>query len=76
MSKKSSIHKALGERLRNAREAKGWSQLKLAHILGYQGPNAGAFISKVEAGHQEPRLKTLRAIGERLGVSLEALLAK
>ena len=54
----------------------GYSQLKLAHALGYKGPDAGAFLSKIESGKHIPTVPTLLAIAGKLGTSLEALLAK
>jgi len=66
----------IGPNIRDARTAKGITQLALAHKIGYSGDDAGAYISRVEAGQQEPRLGTLAAIAKALGVSVSDLLAK
>lgn len=67
--------RALGENIKHARTAKGLTQLTLAHAIGYTGDDAGAYISRVEAGLQEPRLETLSRIAEALGVAVCSLLA-
>jgi transcriptional regulator with XRE-family HTH domain len=65
---------ALGEAIRRARTTKGLTQLALAHALGYEGDDAGAYISRVESGHQSPRIETLSRIADALGVTVCALL--
>jgi len=62
--------------IREARERRALTQLALAHKIGYRGDDAGAYICRLEAGQQEPRLKTLRKIAEALGVKLAVLLEK
>lgn len=64
----------LGENIRRVREAKGYTQLSLAHKMGYSGDDAGAFVSRVESGKQEPRLETIFSFAEALGVDLKELL--
>lgn len=66
----------LGENIRLARSARGITQLALAHAIGYAGDDAGAYISRVESGHQAPRIDTLERIANALGVTVCALLAK
>lgn len=56
--------KAVGERLKAAREAAGLSQRKLA----FSGCSP-AYISRIEAGDRIPSLQLLRELGTRLGVS-------
>lgn len=65
----------LGENIKHARMARGITQLALAHAIGYTGDDAGAYISRVESGHQEPRIDTLQRIAEALNVSVCDLLS-
>lgn len=60
--------KAVGERLRAAREAAGVSQRQLA----FSGCSP-AYISRIEAGDRIPSLQLLRELGRRLGVSEDYL---
>ena len=60
--------RAVGERLRAAREAAGLSQRQLA----FQGCSP-AYISRIEAGDRIPSLQLLRELGRRLGVSEDHL---
>ena len=58
----------VGERLREARRAKGLSQ----RDLSFPGCTA-AYISRIEAGQRAPSVQLLRELGQRLGVSAEFL---
>jgi transcriptional regulator with XRE-family HTH domain len=60
--------RAVGERLKQAREAAGLSQRQLA----FQGCSP-AYISRIEAGDRIPSLQLLRELGRRLGVSEDYL---
>src|SRR5215212_512807 len=60
--------KAVGERLRQAREAAGLSQRQLA----FAGCSP-AYISRIEAGDRIPSLQLLRELGKRLGVTEDYL---
>ncbi len=60
--------KAVGERLRAAREAAGLSQRQLA----FSGCSP-AYISRIEAGDRIPSLQLLREMGRRLGVTEDYL---
>ena len=65
----------LGRALRKARIRKNWSQLTLAHKLGYTGPDAGAFISRLERGHQKGmQTRSMLPMAKVLGVTLDDLL--
>jgi len=64
----------IGRNIKEARAKKEMTQLALAHAIGYTGDDAGAYISRVEAGSQEPRLDTLSRIAEALGVLVCSLL--
>ena len=65
--------KTLGTRILEARTRAGVTQLDLAHKVGLSGDGAGAYISRVEADRQEPRIGTLRKIAKVLGVRLSDL---
>jgi tetratricopeptide (TPR) repeat protein len=60
--------RAVGERLKAAREAVGLSQRQLA----FSGCSP-AYISRIEAGDRIPSLQLLRELGRRLGVSEDYL---
>jgi tetratricopeptide (TPR) repeat protein len=60
--------KAVGERLKAAREAAGLSQRQLA----FSGCSP-AYISRIEAGDRIPSLQLLRELGRRLNVSEDFL---
>lgn len=67
---------ALGQNIKAARTKANMTQLALAHAIGYEGDDAGAYISRVESNHQAPRIDTLERIAEALGVPVCSLLAK
>jgi tetratricopeptide (TPR) repeat protein len=60
--------RAVGERLRVAREAAGLSQRQLA----FTGCSP-AYISRIESGDRIPSLQLLRELGRRLGISEDYL---
>ena len=53
----------IGEKVRNARKQKGYSQVELAGIVGI----AQASLSSIESGKTEPLKKTLIALAKALG---------
>ncbi len=65
----------LARNIRAARLALGFTQLELAHALGFKGGDAGAYISRVEGGLSEPRLPMLGKIARALRTTLGELLA-
>lgn len=65
---------AVGAAVAKARAKANLTQLQLAHKIGLSGDDAGAAISRLESGVQEPRLQKLILIADALGVSLESLL--
>jgi len=67
---------ALGLNIKQARTKANMTQLALAHAIGYEGDDAGAYISRVESNHQAPRIDTLQRIAEALGVAVCSLLEK
>jgi transcriptional regulator with XRE-family HTH domain len=76
MATKTPPEKRIGPNIKRWREAAGITQLDLAHKLGFTGSDAGAYISRVESGLQEPRVSTLSRIANALGVTLDDLLHK
>ena len=58
-----------GRKLSAARVAIGFSQSDLARKSGVRQPH----VSKLEAGDMEPRLSTIFAIADTLGVSARSL---
>lgn len=64
----------LGSRIKEARKRRKLTQLGLAHAIGYKGSGAGAFISRVENGEQDPHLGNLQRIARALDVSICSLL--
>lgn len=61
----------LGERLREARQAKGWSLRALGEKTGF----SASFLSQVELGQSSPSLGSLEKIANALGLSLGAVIA-
>lgn len=68
--------KSFGKNVRTLRRTMMLTQLQFAHLLGYKGRDAGAYVSRIEAGKRMPRLGTLLRIADTLGTTLEALIAK
>ena len=63
------LHKAFGQRLQEARKAKGFSQEDLADLLGVSHVQVAFW----EMGRNAPRVEKLPAIAGALGVSLDWL---
>lgn len=61
----------IGQRIKNARTEKGWSQEKLAETINV----ATAFLSRVERGGTSINLNRLAQISEALDVPIEELIA-
>jgi transcriptional regulator with XRE-family HTH domain len=60
----------MGDRLRQARHARGMSLRRLAEVLGM----SPSLISQVETGRAKPSVNTLYALANELGISLDVLL--
>jgi transcriptional regulator with XRE-family HTH domain len=60
----------IGDRLRQARQARGLSLRRLAEVLGV----SPSLISQVETGRAKPSVNTLYALATELGISLDVLL--
>jgi transcriptional regulator with XRE-family HTH domain len=61
---------SMGDRLRQARQARGLSLRGLAEVLGV----SPSLISQVETGRAKPSVNTLYALASELGISLDSLL--
>lgn len=64
------FRKRVGRRIRQAREAKGWSQHQLATAMGV----ADAQISRWETGQTVPQPRNLERLGQVLDVPAETFL--
>ena len=60
----------VGRRIRQLREALGWSQERLGVAIGIDESSARARISRYELGVHEPPLPTVRLIADALSVPL------
>ena len=61
---------SMGDRLRQARKARGMSLRRLAEVLGV----SPSLISQVETGRAKPSVNTLYSMASELGISLDTLL--
>ena len=60
----------IGKRVKQARQAKGMSQMELAEAVGI----SVSFLSNIEVGRQSMNIKTLIAISDTLDVSTDWIL--
>jgi len=60
------IKKLLGERIREIRKSKGFTQEQLAEMVGVEPRH----ISRVEGGYNSPSIERLAKISEALGVPI------
>lgn len=67
---------SLGASIKHYREKAAFTQLELAHAIGYTGPEAGSYISRLESGQQQPRVSTLHRLALALGIDAEALMKR
>lgn len=63
-------YKIIGERIKEARRKKGWSQEQLSEEIDV----STAYMSRVERGSTEINLKRLANISKALGTSMEYLI--
>lgn len=63
------LQQMVGERIRNYRILKGWTQEQLSEALGTQSP----YIGRIERGEQNIQLSTLGKIAGALQVSVHSL---
>lgn len=71
---KTAVPGGIGAVIKAARLEAGITQLALAHLIGYTGDDAGAYISRVESNQQAPRIDTLTRIADALAVPVCSLL--
>ncbi len=69
-SKKNVVAWSIGQRIRAARERKGWTQEDLAQESGI----ARANVARLERARQVPKVTTLRRVAAALGLEAYALL--
>jgi transcriptional regulator with XRE-family HTH domain len=62
----------IGQRIRRARQRKGWTQAE----LGLRSGLRESMICKYELGHHTPSPKHLSRIADALGVSVDYLLGR
>ena len=68
----SDIARVLGQRIRNHRTAKGWSQEKLAELSGCHA----TYIGQLERGEKNATIESVSKISAALNVSLSRLFEK
>ena len=68
----SDIAKVLGQRIRNYRTAKGWSQERLAELSGCHP----TYIGQLERGEKNATVESIEKISAALNVSLSKLFEK
>ena len=74
MSRTASQHTSVvGRRMKEMREALGWSQEKVGVAIGIDESSSRARISRYELGVHEPPIPTARLIAEALSVPLTYL---
>lgn len=73
----------LGQNIRNAREARGLTQLALAQAIGHKGDGqedcksglgGSSYISRLETGAHPPKLETLYRIAAALDTPVDRLI--
>ncbi len=69
--KSSQISKEVGDRIKQAREARDWSTMELAQEMGLASATT---IQRYERGERTPSLKTLFALARVLGVDVVDLI--
>lgn len=75
MPKKKITLPPLGARIRRLRKKAKLSQLDLAKAIGKPSKKtAGTYISRLEAGRENPTIGTLTRISKALGIQLSQLL--
>lgn len=64
------MRKKLGQRVRQIREKRGWSQEELAHRSGL----ARSFTGAIERGEKDIRISTLLKLARTFEISLQQLI--
>jgi len=63
------LHKRLSMRLKQYREARGWTQEQLAEKAGF----SRAYIARLEIGRHDPALSTVEKLAKALKVKVAEL---
>jgi transcriptional regulator with XRE-family HTH domain len=63
---------SLGDQITRMRIRQGWSQIKLADLLGYDE----RYIRQLEQGSKSPTLRTLINIAHAFGISVSTLIKR
>jgi transcriptional regulator with XRE-family HTH domain len=66
------VQRALGRNLRQARERAGLTQEAVAERSGVHPTE----VSRIESGKRDPRIATVEALAEAVGVSVSDLLVR
>jgi transcriptional regulator with XRE-family HTH domain len=66
----SDICELFGERIRQLRGKRGWSQEELAHRVGMDV----SYLSEVENGKKEPCLRKIKELAQGLGLTVSRLM--
>ena len=64
------LGEAVGAELTKLRVDRGWSQLKLADVLGY----TERYIGQLERGTKSPTLRTLADVANAFSIELSAMI--
>jgi transcriptional regulator with XRE-family HTH domain len=70
MAKQADILKRFGQRVRDLRSAKGWSQEGFAHEVGLDR----TYVGGIERGERNVALRNVERLAKTLGVSLSELM--
>lgn len=70
MAQSADILERFGERVRELRKAKGWSQEKFAHQCGLDR----TYMGGVERGERNLALRNIERLAAALGISIERLM--
>jgi len=65
-----SSKRALGRRIRDLRQKKGWTQTAFAAMCGVDR----SYVARIEHGEANPRCAVLQIIANTLGISVFSLL--
>jgi len=71
-SRRGDVQLALGRNLRQARERAGLTQEAVAERSGVHPTE----VSRIESGKRDPRIATVEALAEAVGVSVSDLLVR
>ena len=77
MGRRRAIVNRFGERLRDLRDRRGWSQTELAKLLTANGFRAyGTTVAKIEANERDLRVEEAAVFADVFGCSIDQLLGR